>query len=195
MTQNIAQQIHFFHISKSTGEDLCVWVQTGSFASKFTLDLIAVKSMIKTPEIYYQMRRSGIKICSFTKNGITFVIGSEDDLQYQLLEAAIDKVMDQFVNFYGVMLQNYSGDVVDTFNGFPEIIGKILNEIGSSIAFLRADCNACKSTISVCVKKSLVNNASNYPVSLVYIHNGHGLLIYIDKNFKVRGAEILICSG
>ncbi|GAJ18949.1 unnamed protein product, partial [marine sediment metagenome] len=37
--------------------------------------------------------------------------------------------------------------------------------------------------------------AEDYPVALVYMHHGHSLLLYIDADFKVRGAEIVSITG
>ena len=47
----------------------------------------------------------------------------------------------------------------------------------------------------VYVRKSLIENAKDYPVALVFMHRGHGTLIYIDANFKVRGTENVAITG
>ncbi len=46
-----------------------------------------------------------------------------------------------------------------------------------------------KSDYDICIKRTLVENAKNFPVAIVFFHHNHGMLLYIDANFKVRGAE------
>ena len=39
------------------------------------------------------------------------------------------------------------------------------------------------------IDKSIVENATSFPVSITYFHEQHAISLFIDKNFAVRGAE------
>ncbi|MCP4763424.1 MAG: hypothetical protein GY870_16750 [archaeon] len=199
---NILDLIQFVSISKDSGsglsssmDDLFQWVNEKNSISKFTLDIIAVKALVKTSDIFYQIKRHGLKICFILKNNILFITGADEKVQYQLLEAIIEETIGKFEKFYGGIVDNYSGGFSDTFGGFSMIIDNIIHTIIDKVKFVFANCKACKSTIQICVKNSFIEKSENFPVSLVYIHNGHAILVYIDAKFKVRGAEIVLISG
>jgi hypothetical protein len=64
-----------------------------------------------------------------------------------------------------------------------------------SIKWVTSYCRVCKQEIDIAIKKILISEAKNFPVALVYYHKGHGALLYIDANFKVRGVEQVDISG
>jgi hypothetical protein len=53
-------------------------------------------------------------------------------------------------------------------------------------------CPVCKDTIKIDVQKNLIENTERFPFEYVHIHANppHGLTLYIDKNWAIRGMEI-----
>ena len=80
----------------------------------------------------------------------------------------------------------------DFISKIEDTIKKIPNQVGNVIT---AYCRICGKYVNVYVKKSMIEDAQDYPVALVYMHHGHSLLLYIDADFKVRGAEIVSITG
>jgi hypothetical protein len=54
-------------------------------------------------------------------------------------------------------------------------------------------CPVCKERRTITVKKEITKNMERYPFEYLDIHGDppHGLTLYIDKNWAVRGMEIL----
>ena len=53
----------------------------------------------------------------------------------------------------------------------------------------------CNQVLPLVVKRSFILSADSYPVPLVYTHKGHAILCFIDKNFDVRGVELVNITG
>lgn len=189
--ENILEQIQFINISKENKDDLLFWVKSGTTPAKYQLDTLSVKALTINEGFYYQIQRHNLKICFIKRNSLLFMIGGDEKIQTQLLEAIIDESIIKFFDYYGDIIKQYSGDFPDAFNGFSLIIKEIIDNIKSKITYLKVSCKACDNSHLVCVKNSLIENSKDFPVSIVYYHSGHGLLIYIDASFKVRGAEIV----
>ena len=189
--------IEFINISKVDGmqNDIFQWTNIESSIRKYTLDIIAIKTQVKSTEIFYQVKRNSTKVTFIQKGNLIYIIAGKEFIQFQLLEAIIDEIMLNFQNFYGDLVNDYTEELNDLFTGFSEIIIDIIQNINSKIKYVKINCKACKKMINICIKNTLVTEASLYPVNIVYIHNGHGILLYIDKNFMVRGAEIVKISG
>lgn len=53
-------------------------------------------------------------------------------------------------------------------------------------------CPKCRANISINVDTKIVENSSYYPVPYAYVHGEplHILIIYLDRDFKVRGADL-----
>ena len=53
-------------------------------------------------------------------------------------------------------------------------------------------CPVCKKDITIKVKKAVATDSIRYPFEYVDIHGtpAHGITLYIDKNWSVRGMEI-----
>lgn len=193
--QKLPGLIEFINISKLDGDDIYTWVRAGKPAASCKLDMLAVKALVKTADIFYQITRRDRKICFIRQNKILYMIAAGEEVQFQVLEAILEQIINSFLEFYGDIIDQYAGDFSDTFTGFDEFINDTFLNIGDYIKYVKAQCRACKSIINVCVKKSMIENATDYPVSLVYIHEGHGLLIYIDAGYRVRAAEIVNTSA
>jgi hypothetical protein len=197
---NIKDLIEFVSISKqfSSGyENYFEWINPASTGSKFTVDIIQIQSYIKVPDIFNQITRRDLKICAVLKNKVLYVVGGKDVLQYHVLQAIIEEVITEFDRFLKTQIKDISVAYKDSFNAFSRDLVKIIEHTNDYVTSIRTPCAACDANVEIFVKNSLINQpkAGYYPVSLVYIHKGHGLLVYIDKDFKVRGAEIVNISG
>ncbi len=85
----------------------------------------------------------------------------------------------------------------NVFNSFNTEIEKILNHLKDLdlVAIINARCRVCNKILPVYLKKSFIENSQDYPVPLVYSHEGHAILIFIDKDFKIRGTELVNLTG
>jgi len=61
------------------------------------------------------------------------------------------------------------------------------------VAIVTVFCKLCDATITVEVPLNLVENASHFPVEYAAIHGApaHGLTLYFDRQFNLRGTEII----
>ena len=130
---------------------------------------------------------------------MVFIICTVETIQYQLLEAILEETIDQFFESYSGIIEDpllLSG-MTSSFSGFKMLIAEIFEQAQRKrVKWLRTECKICKEKKKICVKKSLITNAKSYPVSLVFEHEGHGLLLYIDNTRKIMASlasfEILI---
>lgn len=188
-----ANKIHYLDIGVDANTDLIRWAPSSQ--TLFRLDILAARATAR--ETYFlRLEKSGSRTVFRKKNGLTFIIAADESVQYQLLEAILDEVMTQFFEIYGAICCDILTGMTNMFEGFqlkiPEIIANVENE---KVIWVRAECKVCSENHKVCIRKSLIQNAKDYPVSIVYMHLGHGLLLYIDANFRVRGAELVDITG
>jgi len=196
---NIKDLIEFVSISKqfSSGyENYFEWINPASNGSKFAVDILQIQSYIKMPDIFHQITRRDLKICAILKNKLLYVVGGKDVLQYHVLQAIIEETIVRFDTYLKEQIKDTNVAYKDSFNGFSKDIVGIIERIGELVTIVRCPCAACDANVEIFVKNSFIHHPkSAYPVSMVYIHKGHGLLVYIDKDFKVRGSEIVDISG
>ncbi|MHA1340021.1 MAG: hypothetical protein ACTSRZ_07495 [Promethearchaeota archaeon] len=187
--------IYFINISKETSngsDNYIFWRNPKVPGPKYQLDIITVKEMKKMPLIFNHIRRGSIKICFYLENKILYIVGGKEELQFQIFEAIIEEVVDNFKQYYGDLKRDYKLVFEGLLEGFCDIIPEILAKIPEKVKLIRCFCRACDTDKMLYVKKSLIEDPNaSYPVSLAYIHDGHALLVYIDKNFAVRGTEII----
>ena len=94
-----------------------------------------------------------------------------------------------------VIESDYSklNQVVNFSNEVDEIVSK-LNEL-DLIQKVDVYCTVCKKTLPLFIKKSIMKSATSFPVPIVYNHQGHAIVCYIDQNFIVRGVELVNITG
>ena len=122
-----------------------------------------------------------------------FSIGSNPEIQSQLLEAILEYLIEKFFfMFDDSLLQTCFGDVCSIFNSFTSVVESTFKDY-NSLNIIKTQLVTCKlcnnKTIPVIIKKSLVENSKKSNIPLVYSHSGHAILIYFDKQFKIRGHE------
>jgi len=146
---------------------------------------------------YYHINKADSKIIFIKKKNIVFVIGADKSVQFQLIEAILDYISDEFIEIYGEsFLNSYDAIYDDFFKGFNSVVEKAIKIVPSKNGkFIDAFCKYCKKTLKIYVKNSLIENSTKKLVPLVFNHQDHALLLYIDTNFVVRSAEIIAISG
>ncbi|MFX1259241.1 MAG: hypothetical protein ACFFAN_15410, partial [Promethearchaeota archaeon] len=147
--------------------------------------------------IFYCIPKADIKLVYYLEDDAVFSIGSNSEIQSQLLEALLEHLIEKFYDMYDKSLfKSCYGDVCNIFDGFSSVLEDSLKnyERLDLIETSLVNCKACKKTIVVIIKKSLVEKSERTHTPLVYNHSGHALLLYIDKQFKVRGQELVDIS-
>ena len=191
----ILQNIEFINIS--TDEfTIYEWKPPRSYKS-FILDLNIVKQN-PVSNIFFHIFRGNMKIVHIRINNLIYTAGSNIIVQFQLLEALIEKVSIEFNVKYDVeSYVSYGNTTTTMFTSFNENIEGIIagfNEL-NTVRELKVPCMVCNTVLPIIVKKSFIENAESYPVPLVYMHKGHAILCFIDKNYDVRGVELVNITG
>jgi hypothetical protein len=193
------EHILIFEVKKkfSTGfEDLYSWNKTSSARSRFTLDILKAKDLAQKENIFYHIERQDRKICFMLFQNFIYIIGSEIHTQFQLLEAIIEEASQDFAEFYKNKIKQRDTSYLDENRDFDKRFEHIIGDLNHIVSLVLAHCDACGETIKIIAKNSILNKPDQYiPVPLVFTHKGHSLLIYLDKNFSVRGTEIVDVSS
>ncbi|MHA1782120.1 MAG: hypothetical protein ACTSUL_01700, partial [Promethearchaeota archaeon] len=163
----------------------------------FVLDLnIYKKNAIK--DIFFHINKGNLKIAYIRKDNLIYSAGSKNQMQYQMLEALIEQVIKDFNEMYAVDVilsyENFSPNVFNNFKSKVEEIIENFNEL-NIVRIINVPCMVCNQVLPLVVKRSFILSADSYPVPLVYTHKGHTILCFIDKNFDVRGVELVNITG
>ena len=152
----------------------------------------------KINDFFFHINKLGMKIVYIRKKGIIFTIGAEDKVQYQLLEALMEYIMEKFYEREDLVSKLYIKNITgDAFKSFTYDIDKFVDKFAELdlVKTVEVPCKICKGHFTLIVKKSIVENSKNFPVFVVSIHNGHPIVIYVDKDFKVRGTGQVNFTG
>ena len=191
----ILQDLEFINISTDQFT-VFEWKPEGSYKS-FILDLNVIKQN-PVSNIFFHMFRGNMKIVHIRLKNLIYTAGSTNEVQFQLLEALIERIAEVFNEIYDIdsyiMYDNFSTTVLNPFKEEVDTIIKTFNEI-KTVVELKVPCMVCNKILPVIVKKSFVDNAESYPVPLVYNHKGHAILCFIDKNYDIRGVELVNITG
>ncbi len=172
------------------------WKPKRSYKS-FILDLNILKQNPMS-DIFFHMNKGNLKIVHIRKGNIIYSAGSTIEMQFQLLEAIIEQVSIEFNKKYAVdYILSYENFSPGIFNKFEVEIEELLANFEKKdlIKVINIPCMVCNVIKPLIVKKSFIKNAESYPVPIVYIHEGHAVLCFIDKNFDVRGVELVHITG
>ena len=195
MSVDLREYLSFINISTEE-YTLFEWKPPRSFRS-FLLDLKIVKEQTMD-NIFFHLNKGNLRIAYIKKDNLVFSVGSDEHIQFQLLESLIEEVVKRFNVTYDIgVILSYGNVAENIFNGFKVEIEEILDtfkdlNLGKDI---RAHCRVCNKPMVVFIKRSMIDNADSYPVPIVYNHEGHAILCYIDKNFEVRGVELVNITG
>ena len=191
----ILQNLEFINISNDEFT-IFEWKPPRSYKS-FILDLNIVKQN-PASNIFFHISKGNMKIVHIRINNLIYTAGSNNKVQFQLLEALIEKVSVEFNIKYDVesyiSYGNFSTTVFKSFNDNIEDIIAGFNDLGI-VKELKVPCMVCNTVLPIIVKKSFIENSESFPVPLVYIHNGHAILCFIDKSYDIRGVESVNITG
>ncbi len=193
---NLLNQILYLNIGPYKQEDSYFHWQLKKYEKSSFFDLKITRN---APErgIFYCIPRIDSKLIFYVAKDTVFSINVDPEIQSQLMEAILEYIAQKFFeNYDESLLMTCSGDMSQIFNGFSPIVEDIFRNYDKFDLFKTAlvTCNGCKKNISIIVKNSLVEQSTKPTAPLVYVHSGHALLIYLDKQFKVRGAELVSIS-
>jgi len=191
----ILQNLEFVNIS--TDEfTIFEWKPPRSLKS-YILDLNVVKQN-PVSNIFFHLFRGNTKIVHIRLNNLIYTTGSNTEIQFQLLEALIEQVSKIFNETYDIdSYIKYGNFSTTVFNPFKEEIDKIIKNFNSFdlVNEIMVPCRVCNTVLPITIKRSFIEDSDSHPVPIVHIHKGHAILCFIDKNYAVRGVELVNITG
>ena len=193
MIKNIQNKLNFINISKEE-MTLYEWKPPQSFKS-YILDINIVKENTTT-DIFFHLNKGNMKIVYIRKGSLLYTIGSDQEVQFQFLEALLEHIDKKFHEIWDIdVIFSYGNVSSNIFKDFTTQVNEIIENADDLIKKVDVFCRVCKKTLLLYVKKSTIEKATSFPVPLVYNHRGHAVVTYIDQNFVVRGAELVNITG
>ncbi len=195
MCSEIKDSLHFINIS-SDELSLFDWKPPHIYKS-YILDLNIVKEN-STREIFFHINKGNMKIVYIRKNSLIYSIGSNQDMQFQILEAILEKIDEKFHEKYDIeVIFSYGNITASIFKNFGVDVQEIMDNIKDLDLVKKVDvfCRVCKVVLPLYIKKSIMRSSTSFPVPIVYTHQGHAIVCYIDKEFIVRGVELVNITG
>ncbi|MEJ2250624.1 MAG: hypothetical protein P8Y70_12560 [Candidatus Lokiarchaeota archaeon] len=193
---DLFKSIYFFNIGNYNNDDTFFHWDSGHYNKSIFFQLRLIKNA-PIKEIFYCLTNPDIKIVYFAIKNTVFSVGSKPEIQSLLLEAFIEYLVNEFFEMYddSLLLTCY-GDSCEIFSGFNYVVEDLFKNFDKKdlIESALVSCKGCGKTQKVLIKKSLVNDSKQSNIPIVYLHSGHALLIYIDKQFKVRGSQLVSIS-
>ena len=163
----------------------------------FILELNIVKEHAKS-DIFFHIHKGNMKLVHIMLDDLIYTVGSTENIQFQLLETLIEQTAKEFNIKYDVKyILSYGNFDNSFFRDFKEDMTNIINNFDELklVKVINVPCTVCDKILPLIVKKSSIENAESYPVPLVYMHQGHAILCFIDKNYDVRGVELVNITG
>jgi len=193
--KNIAEFLEFINISN---EDFTLfeWKPPSSMR-RFDLDLNIVKEN-PVSDIFFHKDKGNMKIVYIRKHNLIYTVGANPKVQYQLLEALLEYVDLKFNEIYDVeVILSYGNFSIGLFNGFKQNVEEIIKNFSDLdlVKRIQVECRVCNKVLPLFVKRSVIENAESHPVPIVYVHKGHAILCFIDRNFQHRGIELVNITG
>jgi hypothetical protein len=193
--KNILKKLEFINIST---DDFTIfeWKPERSYKS-FILDMNILKQN-PMRNIFFHVNKGNLKIAYIRYDNQICSAGADTDMQFQLLEALIEEVHKLFNETYDVgYILSYGNFSSGIFNKFKTQVNEIIANFEKLrlVKVINIPCPACNKTLPLIIKNSFIKNAESYPVPIVYTHNGHAILAFIDMNFNVRGVELVNMTG
>lgn len=195
-SQTLLKNISFITIS-NTDLVLFEWKPPGTFKS-FLLELNLIKEN-PASNIFFHINKGNMKLVHIKdNNNVIFSIGADNALQFQLLEALLESIAIKFHETYDIkVILSYGNVSTSIFKAFKAQIDEIIENFYSLdlIKTIRVQCMICNKTLHLNIKKTMIEKADSFPVPVVYIHEGHSIVCYIDAKFSVRGVELVNVTG
>lgn len=197
ISTSILEQVFFMNIGPYQRDNETFFEWKSSNFYKNTMFEVRLTRNAPFKNIFYCISKSDIKLVYYVKNETVFTIGAHPDVQSLLLEAVLEYLVDIFFDTYDEsLLMTCYGDVCNIFDGFKATVLQVFENY-RDYDLIKASfvtCKACQKTIQVIIKKSIIENSTKPTTPVVYVHSGHAILVYVDKQFKVRGSELVSVS-
>ncbi|MFX1410058.1 MAG: hypothetical protein ACFFA6_06880 [Promethearchaeota archaeon] len=193
--RKIGDYLEFINISTEKFT-LFEWKPYRSF-KRYDLDLNIIKQN-PVNNIFFHLTKGNMKIVHIRRDNLIYTVGSRNEVQFQLLEALLDIVSLKFHDIYDVkVILSYGNFSTNIFNAFTNEIESIIDKFADLglIKRINIECRVCNKILPLFVQKKFIENAESYPVPIVYVHEGHAILCFIDQNFDVRGVELVNITG
>lgn len=194
----IPRKVYFINVSKEQNN---IFSWKSEFSTKHHIFDIKYteNANIKRKDLFFHINKGDIKIIYLksSKNNLIFILGADVDIQFQILEALLEYLIEQFFKKFGTVLVDFGTGSNKIFQDYSAIIEETLKSFQklNLVTFTNIFCPVCKMNHLIAIKKSLSETAKGGNIPLVYYHDGITLLLYIDNNFVVRGVEIVSISG
>ncbi len=189
----------FFNISSYKSDDsYFYWASENYHKSAY----FQIKLIRNAPhkDIFCSIPNPDITIVYFIHKDTIFTLGAQPTIQSQILEALLEYLIETFFDMYDESLltscYSYGDSSCTIFNGFNEVFLDSLKNF-KNLDLIKASlvtCKGCNKTFQIIIKKSLIEKLLTPTTPLVYVHSGHALLIYIDKQYKIRGTQLVSVS-
>lgn len=184
----------YFNISRED-HTIFEWKPNGSNRS-YTLELNYIrKNVIK--DVFFHIERNNEKFVYIKKDNLIFTLCSANKIQYQTLEAFIEQIIVDFKETYDIEVI-FSFDVSSNyFIFFEKKIEELLIKFYTLGVVNKIDilCKVCGKLLPLVIKTKIIEESNNFPVPIVYRHDGHAIICFIDKNFVLRGVKPVVVSG
>lgn len=196
LSLNLFEKMYFVNIGRYRHDDTYFeWISKGYQKSTF----FETRVTRNAPEqkVYYVIAKSDIKLVYFVVNDVVFTMGAHADLQSLLMETLLEYMIKQFFEMFDESLfMACYGEQCHIFNSFDEVVTDVFRNYEKLDLFMTSlvHCKGCNKTLKIIIKKSLVENSTKPTVPIVYVHSGHAVLVYVDKQYKVRGNELVTMS-
>ena len=187
--------IDYIHIS-SGDETLFKWKPPDKLTAAM-IDVNLTKE-IQTQDVFFHIDKGNRRLVFIRKKNLIYAIGSETNVQFQILEAILEVVDKKFHEMFDIaFLLSLSNVSESMFKNFKDEIDSIISNFKNLnlVKQIKVQCRVCDSMLPLYLKRSFVENADSYPVSIVYKHKGHAILCFIDRNYGVRGIELVAITG
>jgi hypothetical protein len=139
-----------------------------------------------------------MKIVHIRSGDLIYAAGSDTEIQFQLLEALIEVILKRFNERYDIdSYLSYGKFSSNLFDSFKPIVEDVIMNFKNLDLVKQIDvpCMVCNKILHLIVKRNSIEKSESHPVPIVYMHDGHSILCYIDKNFDVRGVELVNITG
>ena len=196
MAENLINKINYINISDND-HTLFEWTKFRTPQS-YVIDLNHIRKN-EVEDVYFHIEKSDMKIVYLRKENIIYTVSTQKILQYQILEAILDQIDSKFHETFDVsVIISYGSYSTTAFNHFKDIIeNEILNKFhtNGSLKDLLIYCKTCKKSFHLFIKRNEIDTQKAFPVPIVYSHEGHAIICFIDKNFVLRGTKEVRITG
>ena len=196
---DLIDQVFFFNIGPfgHSAETYFEWKSKNYFKrTQFELNLTR---HVHFKDIFFCIAREDAKLVYIVspETDTVFTLAAQPQVQSSLMEAILEYLIEQFFETYdSSLLMTCYGEQCNIFDVFASTVEDVFKNYSSLdiVKSTMVPCKACNKTLQVFIRKSLVDNSTKPTTPIVYVHSGHSVLIYVDKNYKVRGAELVSIS-